>query len=94
VALTRTTRYLDVVCVGAPLPLEAPTTPLPRVPQQRLPDDATVDLAQLAGVAAQVAALVGGSAPAPLWNEVILRAAAILDRDSGGVAASGRHRRD
>jgi DNA helicase IV len=91
VALTRTTKYLDIVCVGEPVPV---ATPPQRIPVQRLTEDATVDLGQLDGMAAQVAAMVGGNTPAPLWDEVMLRAAAILDRQTGTTRSNGRHRRD
>ncbi len=44
VAMTRTTRYLDIVCVGSPLPLGANTGPddaSPRLPRQPVSEDRT-----------------------------------------------------
>jgi len=97
-ALTRTTRYLDVVCAGDPLPLAA-TPPSPASPaaqpsgrRSRRPH-VSADPADVDRLAGQVAALVRGGTPAPLWLEVLQRAAELLDRDDDGPAASGRHRR-
>jgi hypothetical protein len=91
-ALTRTTRYLDIVCVGEPLPV---TVPAPRrVPPPRTPPDPTVDTAALDRLAGEVAAVVIGGAPAPLWDEVLHRAAALLDAQAQRTKPTGRHRRD
>jgi AAA domain/UvrD-like helicase C-terminal domain len=89
IALTRTTRYLDIVCVGEPLPLSVPEPPAPPVagPAPGL-DPHQVDL-----LARQVAAAVSGGAPTPLWDEVLDRAAAVLDRQRGAREPAGRHRR-
>jgi DNA helicase IV len=86
-ALTRTTRYLDIVCTGEPLPLAAdrPVRQRPR-PRPRTGGE-PADVERLAG---QVAALVRGGAPAPLWLEVLQRAAELLAPDDD---SAGRHRR-
>jgi DNA helicase IV len=92
VALTRTTRYLDIVCVGEPLPLATP----PVIPRQRSapePVPVAVDPARLDRLAEEVAAMVTGGAPAALWDEVLQRAAAVLDGRADRPAPSGRHRR-
>lgn len=92
IALTRTTRYLDIVAAGDPLPMAVPV----RVPQQRAPSLFEPDERGIEGLAEQVAAMVAGSAPAPAWYEVLNRAAAILDRQSESAprrGVSGRHRR-
>jgi DNA helicase IV len=95
IALTRTTRYLDIVCVGDPLPVSAPQHP--PIPRSREPEPAhTLDGGQLDELAQQIAAVISGSAPAPLWDEVLARAAAVLDghHAAGGRAAPiARHRR-
>src|SRR5439155_27133006 len=62
-AHTRTTRYLDIVCVGEPLPVSVPVPG--RVPSPRTLPDPTVDDATLDRLAGEVAALVTGGAPAP-----------------------------
>jgi DNA helicase IV len=93
IALTRTTRYLDIVAVGEPLPL-ARQVRVP--PQRRDPDGPAPDEGQLDRLAAQVAAAVTGGVPAALWFEVLNRAAALLERQGepgGGSAPTGRHRR-
>jgi hypothetical protein len=90
VALTRTTRYLDIVCVGEPVPLSAPQL----VPRPRAESDPLVDPDHLDGLAREVATVVLSGAPAPLWDEVLQRAAGILDRQADRTLASGRHRRD
>jgi DNA helicase IV len=92
IALTRTTRYLDIVAAGDPLPMAAPV----RVPQQRAESLFEPDERGIEGLAEQVAAMVAGSAPAAAWYEVLNRAAAILDRQSESAprrGVSGRHRR-
>jgi DNA helicase IV len=89
-ALTRTTRYLDIVCVGEPVPLAAPQ----RVPRPRTEPDPPADPTQLDGLAREIATIVLSGAPAPLWDEVLHRAAGILDRQADRTASSGRHRRD
>jgi hypothetical protein len=96
IALTRTTQYLDIVAVGEPMPLAA----RPVIPEQRRPSDppAAVDAGQLDQLAQHLAAFIAGGAPAPAWDEVLNRAATILERQAGPAAsesgASGRHRRD
>jgi hypothetical protein len=90
VALTRTTRYLDIVCVGEPVPLAAPSL----VPRPRAESDPPVDPGVLEGLAGEIATIVLSGAPAAAWDEVLQRAAGILDQRAGRTAASGRHRRD
>jgi DNA helicase IV len=93
IALTRTTRYLDVVCVGDPLPLSAPALlPQPRTEPDPSLGDSSLDDSRLDGLAQQIAAAVSSGAPAPLWDEVLNRAAAVLDRQRGSSAPTGRHR--
>jgi DNA helicase IV len=93
VALTRTTRYLDIVCVGDPLPLTVPVRP-PAEPRPRVPlPPETVESADLDLLAADLAARVIGGAPAAHWEEVLHRAAEILVGHDEPEAPSGRHRR-
>jgi hypothetical protein len=87
IALTRTTRYLDIVAVGDPLPLARP------VPVPPSTVDQEPDVTRLGQLAAQVAAAVVGGAPAAEWYEVLNRAAAILDAQGEPTGATGRHRR-
>jgi DNA helicase IV len=95
IALTRTTRYLDIVCAGEPLPLFMPAPR--RIPQPRSePDpDVTVDMSQVDVLAQQIAAAISTGAPAQLWYEVLHRVAEELDRQQaqGNAAPTGRHQR-
>ncbi|MFI5911535.1 HelD family protein [Dactylosporangium sp. NPDC051541] len=98
VALTRTIRYLDIVASGDTLPLEpALTLDAPLIPRQRRviePDpDPTVELSLLDRVAEDLAAMVAGGAPQPLWDEVLHRAAKLLDERAGRDRPKGRHAR-
>ncbi|GGM42125.1 HelD family protein [Dactylosporangium sucinum] len=97
VALTRTIRYLDVVCAGDVLPLAPVPDVTGRIPRQRAviePDpDPTVELTSLDRLAEDLAALVTGGAPVPMWDEVLQRTAAILDERSGRPRPKGRHHR-
>ncbi|MFC4043901.1 HelD family protein [Dactylosporangium siamense] len=97
VALTRTIRYLDIVCAGDPLPIESGPDVTSRIPRQRMvvePDaDPTLDMAQLDRLAEDLAALVVGGAPVPMWDEVLQRTAALLDERADRSRPSGRHRR-
>ncbi|MEV4514531.1 UvrD-helicase domain-containing protein [Dactylosporangium sp. NPDC049525] len=97
VALTRTIRYLDIVCAGDPLPIEPGSDVTSRIPRQRVvvePDaDPTLDMAQLDRLAEDLAALVVGGAPVPMWDEVLHRTAALLDERADRSRPSGRHRR-
>ncbi len=102
IALTRTTRYLDVVCVGEPMPLSPPVTPsgpvTAQIPRQRRPvtPDAAVDPAQIEALAAQVVALISGGVPASSWDAVLQQAADVLDRQQAQNSAKpsgGRHQR-
>jgi UvrD-like helicase C-terminal domain len=74
VALTRTTRYLDVVCVGEPLPLIVPDPP-PDVVDAGGSGFTDRDLRRLAEY---VAGQVRGAAPRPRWGEVLDQAARLL----------------
>ncbi len=93
VAFTRTTRFLDVVCVGPALPLTPvlapPAEPVARVPQPRV----SVESAEIDRLAEEIASYVRGSAPAPLWFEALQRAADLLEQSDVQTDASGRHRR-
>ncbi|MDG6102301.1 UvrD-helicase domain-containing protein [Dactylosporangium aurantiacum] len=97
VALTRTIRYLDIVCSGDPLPVEPGPDVTARIPRQRVviePDaDPTVDMAQLDRLAEDLAALVVAGAPVPMWDEVLQRTATLLDERADRSRPSGRHRR-
>jgi DNA helicase IV len=74
VALTRTTRYLDIVCVGEPLPLSVPETP-PEVVDDGGTGFTARDVRRLAEY---VAGQVRGAAPRPRWGEVLDEAARLL----------------
>lgn len=76
VALTRTTGYLDVVCVGHPLPLVAPTPP-PMVEHKLRP---SLDVEQLA---AHIAGQLRNAAPSDMWG-------AVLDRVRNMLSGSQR----
>ncbi len=91
VALTRTTRYLDVVSVGEPLPLAVPPAEEP----ERTDREPPLDPARLDRLAREIAASVAGGAPAQAWDEVLERAAALLGERTADAkpAATGRHRR-
>ncbi|MGI5236952.1 HelD family protein [Dactylosporangium sp. CA-139066] len=96
VALTRTIRYLDVVSSGDTLPLESPQTVTGRIPRQRTvePDpDPTIELPVLDRLAEDLAAMIAGGAPPALWDEILQRAAALLDERSGRERPQGRHHR-
>jgi DNA helicase IV len=77
VALTRTTRYLDIVCVGEPIPLTAPPPPAPRRPAE--PGDpprfSERDGRQLAE---HLAARLRSAAPAAAWPQVLDELARLL----------------
>jgi DNA helicase IV len=101
--LTRTTRYLDVVCVGSALPLAPDAAAQPaleaapavsRRNRRRAAEEEAqrrVEPAEIDRLAAEVAAHVKGGSPAPLWFEVLQRAAELLEAPEED--ASGRHRR-
>ncbi|WP_433050051.1 HelD family protein [Dactylosporangium sp. CS-033363] len=97
VALTRTIRFLDIVASGDPLPLELPSAAAPFIPRQRRviePDpDPTVELSLLDRLAEDLAAMVAGGSPPPLWDEVLQRAATLLDQRAGRDRPKGRHSR-
>jgi hypothetical protein len=91
-ALTRTTRYLDVVCVGEPLPLSPPK--LRTAPRRQTQPEPTVEPGELDRLAQELAAAVTGRTPISQWDEVLQRTAAILDRQAQRSVSEGRHRRD
>jgi DNA helicase IV len=75
VALTRTTRYLDIVCVGEPVPLSVPEPPNHEV----VDDEATGFTARdVRRLAEYVAGQVRGAAPRAWWGEVLDEAARLL----------------
>jgi DNA helicase IV len=92
-ALTRTTRYLDIVCVGEPLPLSVPVSRRIPTPGVESDTEPPFDMGALERLAQEIATRVAGGAPAPLWYEVLQRAAAVLDGNTGQERSSGRHRR-
>ncbi|MEU0555422.1 UvrD-helicase domain-containing protein [Dactylosporangium sp. NPDC006015] len=98
VALTRTIRYLDIVCSGDPLPVEPGPDVTARIPRQRAviePDpDPTVDMTQLDRLAEDLATLITGNTPTSMWDEVLHRTAALLDTRADRPRPTGRHRRD
>jgi hypothetical protein len=91
-ALTRTIRYLDIVCVGEPVPLSPPEPP--RAPRPRGEPDADLDTGELDRLGQEIAATITGRAPATRWDEVLQRAATILDQQPQRPTPKGRHRRD
>ncbi|WP_432829810.1 HelD family protein [Dactylosporangium sp. CA-092794] len=97
VALTRTIRYLDIVSCGDTLPLEPARDVTDRIPRQRAviePDpDPTVELSLLDRLAENLTAMIAGSAPPAVWDEVLQRTAALLDERSGRDRPTGRHHR-
>ncbi len=83
VAFTRTTRYLDVVCVGEALPLSAPApVATPVVPAPR-PSGET-----LAAFGREVAEAIRRAYPPELWLAILQAAADELDNTDAGT---GRH---
>ncbi|MFI6762575.1 HelD family protein [Micromonospora sp. NPDC050417] len=74
VALTRTTGHLDVVCVGDPLPLTAPTRP------GRGDDDRPNGLTarEVRRIAEYIAGQLRGAAPEPHWDEVLAEVTQLL----------------
>jgi DNA helicase IV len=75
VALTRTTAYLDVVCVGDPLPLSVPDAP-----DRTTGGDADGFTAQRAQwLAEHLAGQLRGAAPQPQWQAVLRRVGELLD---------------
>ena len=79
VALTRTTGYLDLVCVGEPLPLTAPAR------RGRRPDDTDQAVQfttrEVRRLAEHIAGQVRGAAPEPYWDEVLAEVARQLRAD-------------
>jgi DNA helicase IV len=75
VALTRTTRYLDIVCVGEPLPLSVPAI---RDPDRLSPGTAGFTERDAGRLAEHVAAQVRAAAPQSFWADVLARAERLL----------------
>jgi DNA helicase IV len=75
VALTRTTRYLDIVCVGEPVPLDAPPPPAPD-PVEDGPGFTDRDGRRLAG---HLAGQLRSAAPERVWPQVLAELARQLD---------------
>jgi hypothetical protein len=75
VALTRTTAYLDVVCVGDPLPLSTPHTPEPTTDDDH--DGFTAQRAQW--LAEHLAGQLRAAAPEPQWRSVLRRVEELID---------------
>jgi hypothetical protein len=73
VALTRTTRYLDIVCVGEPLPLSVPALPPPA-------EDGAVPFGdrEVRRLADHLAGQVRGAAPEGAWRDVLARLGELL----------------
>jgi DNA helicase IV len=77
VALTRTTRYLDIVCVGEPLPLSVPALPPPA-------EDGVVPFGdrEVRRLADHLAGQVRGAAPESAWRDVLARLGELLQPGS------------
>jgi DNA helicase IV len=74
VALTRTTRYLDVVCAGDPLPLVAPERPAtPVVPAPRVSEETVAHFGR------ELAESIRQAYPSELWLAVLQAAAEELE---------------
>jgi UvrD-like helicase C-terminal domain len=70
VALTRTTRYLDIVCVGDPVPLTAPPPPPPE-PDPEPAGAAPFGTREVERLAEHLAAQLRGAAPVVAWQQVL-----------------------
>jgi DNA helicase IV len=75
VALTRTTAYLDIVCVGEPLPLSVPD--IPTASADGDPSGFTAQRAQW--LAEHLAGQLRAAAPEPHWHMVLRRVGELLD---------------
>jgi DNA helicase IV len=80
VALTRTTAYLDIVCVGDPLPLSTPTAPSIRTTDDL--DGFTAQRAQW--LAEHLAGQLRAAAPQPHWRTVLRRVGELLEPEEPG----------
>jgi DNA helicase IV len=69
VALTRTTRYLDIVCVGEPVPLTAP--PPPPEPDPEPAGAAPFGTREVEMLAEHLAAQLRGAAPVAAWQQIL-----------------------
>ncbi|HEY8474362.1 MAG TPA: UvrD-helicase domain-containing protein [Natronosporangium sp.] len=84
VALTRTTRYLDIVCVGEPLPLTVP-------PQDSEPEQpagaASFGARDVERLAEHLAAQLRNAAPVSAWQDVLNQLARRLAEEYDGRGA-------
>jgi DNA helicase IV len=76
VALTRTTRHLDIVCVGEPLPLSVPARPAEPDPGEHR--DA-VSPREVQRLAEHLAAQLRSTVPPPAWPQVLGELTRLLD---------------
>jgi DNA helicase IV len=79
VALTRTTRYLDVVCVGEPVPLTVPAPP----PEPERAEPEPFGAREVQRLAAHLAAQVRSAAPPPAWRDVLTEVVRQLAEEAG-----------
>lgn len=75
VALTRTTRHLDIVCVGDPLPLSAPEPP----PEPEVSEEDRFPARDVQRLAEHLAARLRSAAPQPAWPHVLDQMKRLLD---------------
>jgi len=77
-ALTRTTKRLDIVCAGEPLPLAVPAVPAPRTPAEEESGRRFSDQ-DVARLAEYLAGHVRAAAPSQRWRDVLDQVAELLD---------------
>ena len=77
-ALTRTTKRLDIVCAGEPLPLAVPAVPAPRTPAEEESGRRFSDQ-DVARLAEYLAGHVRAAAPPQRWRDVLDQVAELLD---------------
>ncbi|GGL88178.1 HelD family protein [Micromonospora yangpuensis] len=75
VALTRTTGYLDIVCTGDPVPLDAPARPRPPVDDE---PDAAFTRREAHRLAEHLAGQLRGAAPPAFWDDILTQVRATL----------------
>ncbi|MGC4768693.1 HelD family protein [Micromonospora sp. DT44] len=75
VALTRTTGYLDIVCTGEPVPLDAPVRSRPPVDGE---PDAAFTQREARRLAEHLAGQLRGAAPPEFWADVLAEVRATL----------------
>jgi DNA helicase IV len=76
IALTRTTRHLDIVCVGEPLPLSVSPPPDPTPPE----GDPAFTAQDTHRLAEHLADRLRSAAPQPAWPQVLEEIARLLER--------------